>query len=74
MDGKNSEGKFEKFYTYGARSISIWRASDMVQVFDSGSDMEKKTVELRPDLFNSNNDVNILLSDSMDKRSDNKAL
>ena len=74
MDGKNSEGKFEKFYTYGARSISIWRASDMVQVFDSGSDLEKKTAKLRPDLFNSFLIDDKRLRDTMDKRSDNKAL
>ena len=73
MDGRNSEGKFEKFYAYGARGISIWRASDMTQVYDSGSDIEKKTAEFRPDLFNNNPGLDVLLRDTTDKRSDNQA-
>ncbi|KAL8606257.1 hypothetical protein ACOMHN_039793 [Nucella lapillus] len=72
VDGKNKEGKFEKFYTYGGRSFSIWRTSDMVQVYDSGSDMEKETAQRRPDIFNSNVKKGDLLQETMDTRSDNK--
>lgn len=76
MEGKGSDGKYEGFYTFGTRGFSIWRASDMEQVFDSGSDMEKKTAELRPDIFNAN--IYAALdkdhSESADKRSDNRVM
>lgn len=42
-------------YIYGGRSFSIWDASTMKQVFDSGSDFEKITGNLYPDAFNSSN-------------------
>ena len=36
-----TSGKYEKLYTYGARSFSIWDADTGVQVFDSGADFER---------------------------------
>ena len=40
--GVNStSGKYEKLYTYGARSFSIWDADTGIQVFDSGADFER---------------------------------
>jgi len=40
--GVNSAtGKYEKLYTYGARSFSIWDADTGAQVFDSGDDFER---------------------------------
>ena len=33
--------KYEKLYTYGARSFSIWDADTGAQVFDSGDDFER---------------------------------
>ena len=36
-----TSGKYEKLYTYGARSFSIWDAATGMQVFDSGSDFER---------------------------------
>ena len=40
--GVNSTtGKYEKLYTYGARSFSIWDADTGAQVFDSGDDFER---------------------------------
>ena len=40
--GVNSTtGKYEKLYTYGARSFSIWYADTGAQVFDSGDDFER---------------------------------
>ena len=39
--GANSSGKYEKLYTYGARSFSIWDAETGAQVFDSGDDFER---------------------------------
>lgn len=63
----DDDGDFDKIYTYGARSFSIWDES-MSLVFDSGDDFEQRTASLIPDLFNSNNDSN----DSFDNRSDDK--
>ena len=40
--GVNSTtGKYEKLFTYGARSFSIWDADTGAQVFDSGDDFER---------------------------------
>ena len=36
-----TSGKYEKLYTYGARSFSIWDADTGAQVFDSGADFER---------------------------------
>ncbi|XP_070192260.1 uncharacterized protein [Littorina saxatilis] len=73
VDGKDTQGKYQQFYTFGGRSFSIRRASDMALIFDSGSELSQKTIELRKDLFN--NDVgsrNTKIADGMDKRSDNR--
>ena len=43
-------------YLYGGRSFSIWNATDMSQVYDSGSDFEKITAERLPNHFNASND------------------
>lgn len=42
-------------YLYGGRSFSIYEASSMKQVYDSGSDFEKITAERLPDYFNTSN-------------------
>ena len=39
--GANSSGKYEKLFTYGARSFSIWDADTGALVFDSGDDFER---------------------------------
>jgi hypothetical protein len=39
--GTNSGGKYEKLFTYGARSFSIWDADTGALVFDSGDDFER---------------------------------
>lgn len=64
---KDDDGDFEKLFSYGARSFSIWTDSGEL-VFDSGDDFERITADLLPDDFNSNNDEN----DSFDSRSDDK--
>ncbi len=36
VDGKNADGKYSEFYSYGGRSFSIWEinSGSMTQVFD----------------------------------------
>lgn len=38
--GRNSNGQYDKLYTLGGRSFSIYNASTGAQVYDSGSDLE----------------------------------
>jgi Ca2+-binding RTX toxin-like protein len=68
VDGDiDGDGDYDKLFTYGARSFSIWDSQGK-QVFDSGDTIEKITAELTPQLFNANN------SDptAFDQRSDDK--
>jgi len=63
--GKNSTTtKYDKLYTYGARSFSIWDANGSL-VFDSGDEISKKVAQIEPLLFNQDNGT-------MDGRSGNK--
>lgn len=64
---EDGDGDFEKLFSYGARSFSIWTDSGEL-VFDSGDDFERITADFLPDDFNSNNDEN----DSFESRSDDK--
>ncbi|MNB83608.1 Endo-1,4-beta-xylanase A precursor [compost metagenome] len=54
-------------YLYGGRSFSIWDASSMKQVYDSGSDFEQITAERLPAYFNASNS-----NTTMDSRSTKK--
>lgn len=64
----DNDNDHDQIYVYGARSFSIFKASDMTLVFDSGSDFESITAaELGAD-FNSSNDE----TPSGDSRSDDK--
>ena len=38
--GKNSSGQYDKLYTLGGRSFSIYNASTGAQVYDSGNELE----------------------------------
>jgi len=49
--GKNSEGKYEKLYAFGARSFSIWNQEGTL-VFDSANELSKLTSKFMPELFN----------------------
>lgn len=60
----NSDGFFDKLYSYGARSFTIWD-DEGKQVFDSGSDIAFVTAARIPDLFNNANG-------KFDGRSDDK--
>jgi DNA-binding beta-propeller fold protein YncE len=62
----DGDGDLDRIYAYGARSFSIW-STDLVQVHDSGSDLERITGDLYPKNFNASNNGN-----SLDNRSDNK--
>jgi hypothetical protein len=62
----DGNGAYEKLFTLGGRSFSIW-ATDGTQVYDSGSDLERITAAAAPLYFNASNN-----SSTFDDRSDNK--
>ncbi len=64
----DNDGDYDQLYAYGARSFSIWNASTMALVWDSGDDFEQIIAERYPQNFNSNSYEN----DSFDNRSDDK--
>ena len=55
MGDTDNDGDYDKLYVYGARSFSIWDATNGVLVFDSGDQFEQKTLELYGDNFNNDN-------------------
>lgn len=59
-------GKYEKLYTFGGRSFSIWDENGIL-VFDSKNELEKLTQEYMPTLFNQEDGV-------LDGRSGNKGV
>lgn len=67
LTGKNTAGQCTELYSYGARSFSIWKASDISLVADSGDDLEQRTKALSSANFNAGHDNNTL-----DSRSPNK--
>ena len=56
----DGDGDYDKLYSYGARSFSIWSENGTL-VYDSGNSIASKTLELTPARFNDE-----------DKRSDDK--
>lgn len=73
VEGVNkTTGKFDKLYAYGGRSFSIWRASDMSLVYDSGSEVERHLAEAYPSLFNANGVRGSTPTETKDARSDDK--
>lgn len=66
----DNDGDYDQIHAFGARSFSIWAAtgSGLVQVYDSGSELETIVADQYPANFNSTNDDN----DSFDNRSDDK--
>ncbi|WP_062260659.1 choice-of-anchor I family protein [Endozoicomonas arenosclerae] len=62
----DNDGEFEKLYSYGARSFSIWNEQGEL-VFDSGSDFEEVTAAVLGDDFNNNDEET-----KGDNRSDDK--
>lgn len=66
--------EYDSIYAYGARSFSIWNASDMSQVYDSESIIEKKVYENDPVNFNSTNDETAFKDRSDDKGPEPEAI
>lgn len=64
--GKNAEGQCTELHAFGARSFSIWSA-DMRLVYDSGDELERRTVDLPNVNFNASHDNNTLDSRSASK-------
>jgi len=62
----DGDGEFERIHAYGARSLSIRKASGRL-VWDSGDELERITADAQPGNFNSDNEEN-----DFDGRSDNK--
>lgn len=67
---KGADGKYNALVSYGGRSFSILRASDLEMIYDSGSDIEQRVLDLLPERFNANyesaDDIKV------DDRSDDK--
>lgn len=53
----DGSGTYDKLYTYGARSFTIWDSNGMV-VFDSGDEIERITASVHGEAFNNDEDVN----------------
>ncbi len=66
LDG---DGEYEEIHVYGGRSFSIYDGSTGTQVYDSGDDFERATLEdpVYSAIFNTTNDEN-----EIKNRSDNK--
>ncbi len=66
MDG---DGEYERLYSFGARSFTVWEVTSAgpLPVYDSGSDFERLTAQMFPENFNTDNDEN-----DPDSRSDAK--
>jgi len=64
MGDTDGDGDYDKLYTYGARSFTIWDTNGNL-VWDSGDAISKKVAQLQPALFNQD-------EGEMDGRSGNK--
>lgn len=62
----NGKLVYDKLYTHGGRSFSIWDAQGAL-VWDSGDALEQKIKELLPQFFNTDHEAT-----AFDNRSDNK--
>lgn len=72
LDNDKTDGLDEnKIYILGGRSFSIYDASNLAKVYNSGSDFEKITARIFPDFFNTSNDED-KGPDKLDARSNKK--
>ena len=68
VDGDtDGDGDYDKLFSYGARSFTVWNGYGR-KVYDSGDFIGRKTAELTPGLFNANDGD----PGEFDNRSDNK--
>jgi len=51
----DGDGDYDKLYSYGARSFTVWTGNGQV-VYDSGNDIATQTLNLTPERFNDNDD------------------
>lgn len=65
--GKNAAGQCTKLWSYGSRSFTIWRASDLSRVYDSGDSLEVITSGSSFVAFNASHSDNALDSRSASK-------
>jgi hypothetical protein len=66
LGNDDADVEFERLFTLGGRSFSIWSSSGAL-VYDSGSEFERITALANPARFNASND-----NGNFDDRSDNK--
>eukprot|EP01025_Chloroclados_australasicus_P051148 TRINITY_DN594_c1_g1_i6.p1 TRINITY_DN594_c1_g1~~TRINITY_DN594_c1_g1_i6.p1 ORF type:complete len:602 (+),score=102.83 TRINITY_DN594_c1_g1_i6:134-1939(+) len=52
VDGAPAGGPDTALYTYGGRSVTIWRADTLTMVWDSKDILEKVHADIYPDIFN----------------------
>jgi len=64
----DSDGDYDKIYTYGSRSFSIWDTTGTL-IYDSKNDFERYTSESYSNIFNADNSTSAAVSKD---RSDNK--
>lgn len=62
----DGDGDYDRLYTLGARSFSIWNADGNL-IWDSGNEFERLTYQFYPQNFNTGHTTN-----AIDDRSDNK--
>ena len=63
----DGDGDFDRLYSFGARSFSVWNGATGALVWDSGDQFELIQASNRPELFNVSNNNN-----TVDDRSDDK--
>ncbi|WP_291966202.1 choice-of-anchor I family protein [Maribacter sp.] len=61
---EDNDGLYEQIYSYGARSFSIWDTNGQL-VYDSGSEIARRTLAVAPAIFNQD-------EGAVDGRSDDK--
>ncbi|MFN7692693.1 MAG: choice-of-anchor I family protein [Burkholderiales bacterium] len=66
-NGKNALGQCNALYSFGARSFSIWDASNISRVYDSGDELERLSLNMTNVAFNASNSNNTLDSRSPSK-------
>ncbi|XP_072024360.1 mesenchyme-specific cell surface glycoprotein-like [Amphiura filiformis] len=56
IDGLDENGLLQELHGFGGRGISVYRASDFTQVYDSGDALAKMHAAVYPDVFNADDE------------------